>query len=625
MSGPFAITAATSSVRLDANRRATTAFTVSNTSGIPVRGRARLVPQDPAAQGWLTLIGEAERNFSTTGTEQYTVQVVVPADAAPGRYIFRLDVVGVVNPDEMFSEGPTVTFEVGGSKPQKKPFPWWILLVLAGTLAIIACIVTFVLWPRGVEVPDVTGMTVQDATGVLVEAGFGVGEVTLVSSDGVPQGGVIRSDPAGNENAKEGTEVSLVISDGPASPDTVQVPNLSGLTPAEAEAELGQADLVLGGSINEFNDAIAAGQVIESNPAAGTEVAPGWAVVLIVSDGPVLVEVPNLTGLTPAEAEAELAQAGLVFGGSSNEFSDAITAGHVIHSDPAAGVEVVPGSVVVLLVSDGPVMVQVPNLTGLTSAAAGGELVLAGLEVGGSTLAFSDNEAVGQVIESNPAAGTEVVPGTVVALVISDGPAPPDTVQVPDLTGLTPATAETMLNLAGLEVGESTRAFNLSVNKDLVSSSNPTAGADVAPGSEVGLVISDGPWVFEVLEIAPVVMPFVLLSPDLSVSGLSLNPSVPVQGQQVRVDVSVRNGGGASASDFVVEWWAGENFPEAACTWSVSGLDAGAEWTQSCIYDGYTSWYGQLTTVVLVDATGTVAEQDETNNEFKRIISVSKP
>ncbi len=472
MSGPFAITAATSSVRLDASRRAGTAFTVSNVSGIPIRGRARLVPQNPATQGWLTLLGDAERNFSTTGTEQYTVQVVVPADAASGKYVFRLDVVGVVNPDEMFTEGPTVTFEVGGAKPQKKPFPWWILLVLAGMLAIIACIVTIVLWPRGETVPLVTGMTVREATDALVEAGFSVGELTSAFSDDVPQGEVIRSDPAGGEKDKKGTAVSLVISDGPAPPGAVAVPGVAGATIEEAGARIVAAGLVLGGSTGEFSDDVGAGRVIRSDPAESAQVEQGSTVALVVSDGPAppeAVQVPSLVGLTPAEAGAELNRSGLVVGGSTEEFSNEV--------------------------------------------------------------------AQGQVIRSDPAAGTEVEQGAVVALYVSKGPA----------------------------------------------------------------------------------------DPDLFVTGLALDPSVPVQEQQVVAKVGVRNGGEGSASAFTVEWWAGENFPEAACTWNVSGLAAGEEWTQSCIYDGYSSWYGQLTTKVIADTTGAVTEQDEANNEFTMVIRVDKP
>lgn len=143
MPGPFAITAVTNSVGLDANRRGTASFTVFNASGRPVRGRAQLVSEDPAAAAWLTLDGEPERDLPIADTEQYTVQIAVPPDAPAGSYPFRLDMVGVENPDEDYTAGPTVTFVVPEPAP-KKPFPWWILLVIGGVL-VVCCLGVLVL------------------------------------------------------------------------------------------------------------------------------------------------------------------------------------------------------------------------------------------------------------------------------------------------------------------------------------------------------------------------------------------------------------------------------------------------------------------------------------------------
>ncbi len=113
MPGPFNITAASDTVRLDAQGRGTTTFTVSNASGRSRRGRARLVPSDPAHAGWLSLEKDAERDFSADGTHQYTVRVAAPPGTPPGRFTFGLDVVSVENPDEEFTQGP----KVGGRSP----------------------------------------------------------------------------------------------------------------------------------------------------------------------------------------------------------------------------------------------------------------------------------------------------------------------------------------------------------------------------------------------------------------------------------------------------------------------------------------------------------------------------
>jgi hypothetical protein len=156
MPGPFNVTAASDSLRLDAQRQGAITFTVSNASGRPRRGRARLVPGDPAQASWLKLEGEAERDFAADGTHQLTVRVAVPAEVPPGRFTFGLDVVSVENPDEEFTQGPKVAAEIPRVEV-KKPFPWWILAVAAGLLLVLGLTAWLLLRDKGPvdpEVPD---------------------------------------------------------------------------------------------------------------------------------------------------------------------------------------------------------------------------------------------------------------------------------------------------------------------------------------------------------------------------------------------------------------------------------------------------------------------------------------
>jgi hypothetical protein len=135
MPNPFSITAAADSIRLDSQGRGSTTFTVSNTSGQIRRGRARLVPSDPGHASWLSVDGDAERNFTADGTHQYTVRIAVPQGTPAGRQTFGFDVVSVENPDEEWSQGPKVAFEVP-PPPAKKPFPWWIIVVAVAVLVV---------------------------------------------------------------------------------------------------------------------------------------------------------------------------------------------------------------------------------------------------------------------------------------------------------------------------------------------------------------------------------------------------------------------------------------------------------------------------------------------------------
>lgn len=137
MPGSFAITTVSNNVPLDDSRKSQVAFTVSNTSTQPMRGRANIVPLTPVAAPWLSLLGEPERTLPAAATEQYTVQLNVPSSIPAGSYSFRLDMVGVDNPDEDFVQGPSVSFTVPAPVPVKKPFPWWIVAVAAAVLVIL--------------------------------------------------------------------------------------------------------------------------------------------------------------------------------------------------------------------------------------------------------------------------------------------------------------------------------------------------------------------------------------------------------------------------------------------------------------------------------------------------------
>ncbi|MGC9347465.1 MAG: PASTA domain-containing protein [Anaerolineae bacterium] len=216
MPRPFAVTATTNSVRLSVDGRSETSFTAFNASGCPIRGRAQLVPQDPQASDWLSLVGEAERDFDIAEAHQYTVRIDAPPDAPAGNYPFRLDMVGVEDPDEQYTQGPTVAFQVPEPKPEK-PFPWWILtLIAAAVLLLGGGIAAIVFSSRDVEVPAVAGATISKATKMLTAADLEVGDnVMEEASDEVARGLVIRTEPPAGEEVPRGSDVILVVSTGP--------------------------------------------------------------------------------------------------------------------------------------------------------------------------------------------------------------------------------------------------------------------------------------------------------------------------------------------------------------------------------------------------------------------------
>lgn len=141
----FAITPSPDRVRLNKDRKGEVAFTVTSTRG-PIRARAVVVPRGSSRPEWFTLVEPAERFID--GTEQFTVQISVPEGTEAGEHSFLLKVVAEANPDDEFTEGPQVAFEVPASE-KPKGFPWWILLVVGGILLLGGGILAAVLLLSG--------------------------------------------------------------------------------------------------------------------------------------------------------------------------------------------------------------------------------------------------------------------------------------------------------------------------------------------------------------------------------------------------------------------------------------------------------------------------------------------
>jgi hypothetical protein len=157
--------------------------------------------------------------------------------------------------------------------------------------------------------------------------------------------------------------IQLIVNDGfeNSDPSTVSiqaqaiVPDVVGLAQAEGEADVLAASLAVGTITQQNSDTVPAGDVISQDPAAGTQVAAGSAIDLVVSLGPVLVSVPDVLGQTRAGAEAAITGVGLGVGTVTTANSDIVPAGDVISQDPVGGTEVPAGSTVDLVVSSGPV------------------------------------------------------------------------------------------------------------------------------------------------------------------------------------------------------------------------------------------------------------------------------
>ena len=206
--------------------------------------------------------------------------------------------------------------------------------------------------PPPVAVPNVVNLAQAAATTAITSAGLTLGTVTTASSQTVAAGLVISQNPTSGTLVAPGSSVNLVVSSGPA---PVAVPNVVAMTQAAATTTITSAGLTVGTVTTASSQTVASGSVISESPVSGTLVAQGSAVNLVVSTGPPpLVSVPNVVGMTQANATTAITGAGLAVGTVTTASSTTVAAGLVISQNPAGGASVSTGSAVALVISTGP-------------------------------------------------------------------------------------------------------------------------------------------------------------------------------------------------------------------------------------------------------------------------------
>lgn len=200
--------------------------------------------------------------------------------------------------------------------------------------------------PDTASVPDVSGMSQQQARDQLEAAGFTVGNVTQENSPDQAEDRVLRTDPAAGQAVAAGAEITIVVASG-----QVDLPDLTGKTQDEAQAELGKLKLSAVIKTQE-SDTVEAGRVIGQDRAAGP-VPQGTTITLSIATAPTTVTIPDsIVGMDSESATSALQQLGLTVttqGAQSNDVAE----GNVMSSNPSPGTSVKVGSTVTLTVSEG--------------------------------------------------------------------------------------------------------------------------------------------------------------------------------------------------------------------------------------------------------------------------------
>ena len=228
--------------------------------------------------------------------------------------------------------------------------------------------------------------------------------------------------------------LTRLLSDGSGAADQLAVPDLANLTQDDA--------------INTFTElgfrvrlrsvpstSVAEGFVIDTDPAAGTQVDEGSTVEVRVSAGPEQFPIPQVIGLTEEAARSLIEEQGFVVGNVANRFSAEVEEGLVIEQDPDAGDAAPPGTAVDLVLSGGPFALTVPDVSGLTRDAAVSQLQADGFEVDrrGGVLQRRRSKALSSAPSPEQASSSG---GTtpIVTVFVSQGPEP---IPLPSFVGLT--------------------------------------------------------------------------------------------------------------------------------------------------------------------------------------------
>jgi eukaryotic-like serine/threonine-protein kinase len=196
--------------------------------------------------------------------------------------------------------------------------------------------------------------------------------------------------------------------------------------------------------------------------------------------------IPNLTGLTLAVGQGEVADAHFVLRPLEPEFSDTVPEGGIIRQSPAAGQSLKEDQEITVVISKGVKPVDVPDLGGRTVDAAVALLESVGLR-SSNPPTFRPDDAIesGRVIEWAPKGS--IAPNSLITLVVSSGPAE---VAMPKVRGLRPAAA-----VAALPSGIESTIIEIfaDTKAGLVTGSEPKAGSMVKRGDTVKIFVSKGP------------------------------------------------------------------------------------------------------------------------------------
>ena len=267
-----------------------------------------------------------------------------------------------------------------------------------------------------VEVPDVIGLSYGEAEAELRSLGLEPEPSYQVNTEWPENTVFAQRPPAGQRIAEDGT-VALTVSQG----ETPTVPPVRGRNRVDAEEILQNAGFQV--IVIEGPSQSEAGTVVFQEPASRTELALGEAVTITVSTGPGQIFVPDIRGQTLSQAFNTLIAQGFRVG-ERQEPSATVEEGQIIDTDPPRGFPVSAGLEVIVIISDGPPLVAIPDVQGLLFDTGRLAIERVGLTIDKVTFEPVEpgSSDVGRILAQTPPPNLEVAPGTPVDLVVGEPP-----------------------------------------------------------------------------------------------------------------------------------------------------------------------------------------------------------
>jgi len=224
-------------------------------------------------------------------------------------------------------------------------------MVLAGYLTAYLILFRVPILPGHHAVPRVLGLTVAEAQAEIQKAKLQVTDGGAEPHPTAPAGVVVWQDPPPDVVAPEGTKIVLVSS---AGPPRIPVPDVSNLDAGLAQSLVGAAGLVVTQVESVQAAAAAPGLAMMTRPPAGTALAPGAGLTIVVSRGAPTIPIPDLLGMASADARTRLETEGLQLGTVTRRRTSDASPGTVVAQSPAAGTLAAPGTVIDIVVARSP-------------------------------------------------------------------------------------------------------------------------------------------------------------------------------------------------------------------------------------------------------------------------------